>query len=398
MAPLHIHLDAVGGAAGDMLVAALLDARPDLEARVRADLAAVLPPEAGRPRLLEGFSGGLRARRFRLDGEPSPPGAHGGPAGSYRDMRARITGAALAPGTAGHALAVLRLIAETEAALHGVAVDAVHFHEIADWDSLADVVAVASLAAGLGDPTWSVSPLPRGGGLVKTQHGLLPVPAPATAALLAGFTWRDDGIPGERVTPTAAAALRHLCGSQPGQVAEGRLMATGTGAGTRDLQGLPNVLRALVFEPAAGTVAGTADTVAVITFDIDDMTGEEIGTACDRLRRAEGVLDVSLGSRLGKKGRPLQEVRLLARPEAVETAIERCFAETATIGLRWHLEARRILPRAAVETEAGVRVKLAERPGGLTTAKAENDQVTGDDLAARRRSGRTAEDEAKRKG
>ncbi len=373
-----------------MLVAALLDARPDLLDRVERDLSRVLPAEAGLPRLVEGFSGGLRARRFRLDGEPAPAGAHGGPAGSYSDMRERIERADLSPGTAGHALAILRLIAETEAALHGVAVEEVHFHEIADWDSLADVVAVGSLAAALGPATWSVSDLPRGGGLVKTQHGLLPVPAPATAALLAGFRWRDDGVTGERVTPTGAAALRHLCGSEPARIAAGRLLATGTGAGTRDLPGLPNVLRALLFEQEVH--AGAADSVGVITFDIDDMTGEEIATACDRLRAHAGVLDVSSGARMGKKGRPAQEVRVLVRPEALEDVIARCFVETATIGLRWRLESRRVLPRAMSEGTGGVRLKTVERPGGGRTAKAESDDLAGASLAARRRAAQLAEE------
>ena len=137
-------------------------------------------------------------------------------------MVGRIRTAALADGSAEQAVAILTLIAGVEAAIHQVPIEDVHFHEIADWDLLLDVVAAGSIAAALPAARWTVSPLPRGGGLVKTQHGLLPVPAPATAALLTGFAWRDDGVGGERVTPTGAAILRHLVGAERQRFIPGR--------------------------------------------------------------------------------------------------------------------------------------------------------------------------------
>lgn len=427
----RIHLDAVGGVAGDMFVAALLDAFPDLAPRVLADARAVLPEGAGEPFLREGLSGGLAVRRFGLEGghshshthsahpslalmaeidpatqtspavlvealgprvEPGDEGARGSGepahyhlhthgAGTYRDMVARIEAAPLGAGTSGHALAILSLIAQAESALHRVPVEEVHFHEIADWDSLLDVVAAGSLAAALEGAVWTVSPLPLGGGLVKTQHGLLPVPAPAAAALLQGFDWRDDGVSGERVTPTGAAILKHLARS--GAPLGGRLVASGNGAGTRNLPGLPNVLRALVFEPVAAegdTLAG--DVVTVLECEIDDMTGEEIGTAMELLRGEPGVLDASFAPRFGKKGRPMVALRLLAQPDRAEAVAQACFAQTSTLGLRRREERRLVLKRAAGEV-AGVAVKRAARPGG-DTVKAESDALTGDTLAARR--------------
>ena len=233
---VHIHLDAVGGIAGDMFVAALLDAFPDLRPRVLADARAVLP--AGyEGRLRETHNGILRGLGFGLAGEPRHDGGdHHHGAGSFLDMVGHIRTAALADGSAEQAIAILTLIAEVEATIHQVPIEDVHFHEIADWDSLLDVVAAGSIAAALPATRWTVSPLPRGGGLVKTQHGLLPVPAPATAALLTGFIWRDDGVGGERVTPTGAAILRHLVGPNgSGSSPAGRLVAIGTGAGTRTL-------------------------------------------------------------------------------------------------------------------------------------------------------------------
>ena len=244
----HIHLDAVGGIAGDMFVAALLDAFPDLRPRVLADAAAALPEGyEGAPR--ETRSGILRALGFGLAGEPRAHQRDHHDAGTFLDMVARIRRAPLSHGTAEQAVAILTLIAEVEAEIHQVPLDQVHFHEIADWDSLLDVVAAGSIASASAPACWTVSPLPRGGGLVKTRHGLLPVPAPATAALLTGFAWRDDGVSGERVTPTGAAILRHLVAPDGGgAMPMAKLVAIGTGAGTRTLPGIPNVLRALVFE------------------------------------------------------------------------------------------------------------------------------------------------------
>lgn len=328
---------------------------------------------------------------------PGRTGAHGHGrgAGSFREIVDRIRAAALAPGTADHAIAILTRIAEVEAAIHRTAIDAVEFHEIGDWDSLIDVVAAGSLAASLAGATFSVSELPRGAGLVRTRHGFLPVPAPATAALLVGFRWRDDGVGGERVTPTGAAILRHFVGAEGagGRPAAGRLASIGTGAGTRHLPGMPNVVRVLAFERDG---AMEEDAVAVVSFDIDDMTGEEIAVAAQRLRAMPGVLDLSVGSRAGKKGRPVSDLRLLVRPEAREAVSAACFSETSTLGLRWRLERRVVLPRTASQAHGGVRIKQTTRPGGEVTAKAESDDVAGESLAARRARKARAEAEAAR--
>jgi uncharacterized protein (TIGR00299 family) protein len=423
-ASLAIHLDLVGGIAGDMFVAALADALPALRDRVLAELSAVRPDGAGVPGFHDAASGGLRACRFGLAGAPSrvpahsrhaahahaagtvghghahAPGAkagdrrasadrahgHGGTA--YGELRRRLAGAPLPAPTRAHALALLALLADAEARVHGIAVADVHFHELADWDSLLDVVAAGCIAAALEGAQWTASAPPLGGGTVRTAHGLLPVPAPATAELLTGFPWCDDGIGGERVTPTGAAILRHLVPATACAVHRGggRLAAVGCGAGTRELPGTPNIVRALVFERAA---AAATDAVAIVEFDVDDMSGEEIAVAAEHLRAERGVIDVTIGTRVGKKGRPVADFRLLAAPDAADAVARACFLETSTLGLRVRDERRRLVARAEVATAVDgspLRVKLAERPDGRRTAKTAHDDVArAPGLATRRR-------------
>lgn len=408
---LAIHLDVVGGIAGDMFVAAMLDAFPELADRVLADVAAVLPLGIEPAQLVSGSSAGIAALRFvQTDGEGSAPPDHhhhghrhhdhhlgcahhhgdthhestsgtAEHATRYVDLVHIIKNAPLSENVAVEAVAILTILAESEAAIHGVHLADVHFHELADWDSLMDVVAAGSISAALAGAAWSASSLPRGKGLVQTQHGLLPVPAPATARILEGFEFRDDGVEGERVTPTGAAILRHLTNIAPPPTATGRLRATGTGAGTRSLRGMPNILRAMVFEAAAET---PTDTVEVICFDVDDMTGEEIGVAGDRLRMADGVLDVSVGTRIGKKGRPLADFRVLAEPSAADAIVDLCMVETSTIGLRRRSESRVVLSRELLAGKPNA--KRVKRPDGTFTSKVESDDLVSiSTLAARRK-------------
>jgi hypothetical protein len=368
------------------------------------------------PEFVEGSSGGLRAQRFGLVRESSQApyhsapvrgvgaakgvvGAHEHAGTAYTLLRARLAAAPLTPPTREHALALLALLGDAEARVHGIPVDEVHFHELADWDSLLDVVAAGCIAAQLDGARWTASALPLGGGTVRTAHGLLPVPAPATSLLLTGYLWQDDGIGGERVTPTGAAILRHLvpaaqCGARR---AAGRLLSIGSGAGTRALPGLPNILRVLVLERGA-TAAADADVVTVLEFDVDDMTGEEIAVAADRLRAEPGVVDVSIGTRQGKKGRPLADFRLLVQPHAADAIARACFAETSTLGLRWREERRRVLRRTEVTVTvdgATVSAKVAMRPGDERTAKAAQDDVVAmPGLGERRRARAIAEQHA----
>lgn len=410
---LSIHLDLLGGISGDMFVAAMIDALPGLAPLVMTNLALVRPGGAPLPACFEGMTGGLRALRFGA--APSAEGRSGysisergpgqknslapvdhGPGTSHAVLRQTLGESMLPESARAQALALLDLLAEAEARVHGINIDQVHFHELGDWDSLMDLVAAGSIAAALAQARWTASAPPLGGGQVRSAHGMLPVPPPATAALLTGYPWRDDGIAGERVTPTGAAILRHLvpaarCAARRDT---GRLRSVGCGAGTRSMPGIANMLRVLVFERDVAGMADTDEAVTVIEFDVDDMTGEEIAVAGDHLRASPDVIDVSIGTRSGKKGRPVADFRLLTRPAAVPAIARLCFTETSTLGVRMREEHRSILHRTevtAVLAGDALRVKLAERPGNQRTAKAAHDDVAAEPgLDQRRRKGAAA--------
>lgn len=374
---MHVHLDAIGGVAGDMFLAALLDARPDLaDGAIKAIRAAGLP-KGWTAEAVDHHADGLAGRRFHVL-PPAHGVSHHHPHDhhhhvAFRDIRGMIAKSRLDEGVKARAIAIFRLLAEAEGAVHGQDPEDVHFHEVADWDSVADMVAAFVIEA-LGGATWSVSALPLGSGRVKTAHGVLPVPAPATASLLEGFETLDDGIAGERITPTGAAILKALAPSRR-RPSGATLAASGTGFGTRTLPGLPNILRALLFETgAAETTSGREGEVAVVAFEVDDQTPEDLAAGLDKLRAEADVLDVTQAPVFGKKGRVMAAIQILCRAPAIERVAAACFAETTTIGLRWHVARRFELDRRAV-TAGGIRVKVVSRPGGGATAKAEMEDV-----------------------
>ena len=381
---LHIHLDPLGGAAGDMFAAAMLDAFPEhrdgaIQAAQR--LAGV------ECRIVPHHDGTLTGLRFKV-AAPAETHAHA----DWRAIRTLIEAADLPARVRTHAAGIFAVLAEAEAAIHGTTPDEVTFHEVGAADSIADIAAAAWIIDAIGPASWSVGALPLGSGRVETAHGLMPVPAPATVWLLGGFQTIDDGIPGERVTPTGAAILRYLrCETRPAGV----LGRSGYGFGTRRLNGVSNCLRVLTLQTAPGGGDSAHRSLGVISFEVDDQSGEDLAAGLDRLRALDGVHDVLQMAAFGKKGRLAMHVQVLARPERLDAVVDACFQETTTIGLRTHLVEGRALARrfadVAVDGRA-VRVKLAERPGGSLTAKAESDHLVATPThAARSRLRREAE-------
>ena len=384
---MQIHLDAIGGVAGDMFVAAVLDAFPDLrEGTLQAIRAGGLPEDIT-CRVVEHRDHALSGLRFLVEEPPYRPHNRGlalpherHEHTSLREVRSKLQSSALAPAVRDRTIHIFTLLAEVEGKAHGMPTEAVSFHELGGWDSIADMVGAAFLIDALKATSWTVSALPQGSGRINTDHGWLPIPTPATTLLLQGLELIDDGLPGERVTPTGAAILRHLdvaqqVASQHGRRAPRRLLRSGTGFGTRTFPGLSNVLRLLAFEEA--TVSESADWVAEITFEVDDQTPEDLAIGLDRVRAHPAVLDALQLPAFGKKGRMIAHIQVLAEPESLDSVFEACFSETTTLGLRWRVIQRRILPRSQVTVDVdgrSVRVKVAERPGA-PTAKAESDDL-----------------------
>ncbi len=382
MSLMHCHLDPVGGLAGDMFCATMLAAFPALAESLQTDLSAAGVLEHVRVQASSELVNGLSATLLSVTAHDRSPRA----TGHYQEIRQGLQASSLAPEVSAVALGIFDLLAQAEARVHDVPVARVHFHEVADWDSIADIVGAASLIVRSGVNSWSCGSLPVGGGTVKTAHGVLPVPAPATALLLEGLELHDDGQAGERVTPTGAAIVRYLvpaaCPAIPRRPA-GRLIGTGTGCGTLRFESIPNILRVLVLSVESGAGSGVEpetrqDTVALLHFEIDDMTPEELATALDRLRDSAGVLDISYQLRLAKKGRPQFAVQVIAQLDSMQSVVRLCLTETSTLGVRISEQQRCVLRRESASVQLDGReipVKHAWRPGGIVSTKVEADAL-----------------------
>ena len=369
---VHVHLDAVGGIAGDMFVAACLHAWPELADQLESVVRAAGLPDDWAVQTTPGTSHSLAG--LRVGFTPPATGAVR-PSGDHAAIRERLRASTLPAAVIDRAVDIFHHLAVAEATCHGIDVDDVHFHEIADWDSVADIAAAAWLIETVNAPTWSVSPLPMGSGTVETAHGRLPIPAPATSLLLEGLKVVDDGIPGERVTPTGAAILRHL-GATTSSPPPGIIAASGHGLGTRELPDRPNMVRLLALEttPTGSPTPWDVGAVSVITFEVDDQTPEDLAVGLDCLRAHAGVIDVLQAPVTGKKNRMAAHVQVLCGTDARDDVIAACFAQTTTIGLRWRDEDRAELRRHQVQ-RGDVAGKAVARPDGSLTAKAEIDDL-----------------------
>jgi hypothetical protein len=342
------YLDAFSGISGDMTVGALIDAG--------ADGAAVT-------RMLEGLGTGaafridkatrrgIAASKFHVLGGESKNHRH------LSDILELIAKSGLPGRVKQNATAVFQRLGEAEAKVHGIALDKVHFHEVGAVDSICDIVGACAAFDLLGVHTIHSSPLNVGSGTVKTEHGVLPVPAPATAELLAGKPIYARGPGVELTTPTGAAIAATLA-ADFGPLPPMRVTATGYGAGDKDFPEHANVLRVLVGESSG---AEEATSVEILEANIDDASPQVLGYAMERLLEA-GSLDVTLESLLMKKNRPGTLLRVIARPEDRERLAQMIFAETTTLGLRIYSAERRVKARhvAEVETRHGkVRIKIA---------------------------------------
>ena len=272
---------------------------------------------------------------------------------------------------AADALAVYELIAEAESAVHAVPVSDIHFHEVGTLDAVADVCAVCLLMDALAPDEVVVSPVHVGCGQVRCAHGVLPVPAPATAHILRGVPCYGGAIRGELCTPTGAALLKHFAarfGEMPVMTVEG----IGYGMGKRDFEAA-NCVRALLGERADGT-----DTVLELSCNVDDMSAEELGFAMERLFEG-GALEVYTVPVGMKKSRPGTLLRVMCPPEGRDAMLRLLYRHTSTIGVRETRTRRYVLDRSVVtrQTPYG-EVRVKESSGyGVRRSKYEYEDLAG---------------------
>jgi uncharacterized protein (TIGR00299 family) protein len=347
------YLDCFSGISGDMLLGALVDAGVDADA-LRAEFA-----KLG----LEGVELEFeKTLRSSISGTNlTVKVAHDHSHRSLSKIEQIISSSGLRDAVKERAIRIFRRLGEVEAAIHNVPVEKVHFHEVGAWDSIADIVGACIGFDLLGVEKIYCSALNLGSGTVKAAHGVMPVPAPATAALVAEVPTYSEGPEAELTTPTGAAIATTLA-ERFGAMPPMRISATGYGAGDKDLPGRPNLLRVLIGEM---TGAAEATEVYVIEANVDDMSPQVAGYVRERLLEA-GALDATFAPVFMKKDRPGFTVSVLAKAEDRERLAELLFEETTTLGLRMYRAERRVLERRweTVETPYGaVRIKIASENG-----------------------------------
>lgn len=350
------YLDCQSGISGDMTLAALLDVGASLDlVRSGIESLGISVSLATEPTLRQGF----RGRRLLI--EHKPESSHR----NLLDLLNMVRRGRLSHRARSLAMRLFERLAKVEAKVHGVSIDQVHFHEVGAVDSIVDMVGVAIAWDELEIERAYASPVPVGSGFVKTSHGMLSVPAPATMELLAGVPIVSCPLPYEMTTPTGAVFLAELVSSY-GPLPSMHVNRIGYGAGQRDMPDRPNLLRVMVGLPSdePAQPSDTSDDVVVLETNLDDISGEQIGFAVETLW-GKGALDVFTTAIQMKKNRPGVLLCVVCRREQqreIETAI---FEHTGTLGVRSRLQARTILPRGQIEVDTPwgvVKGKISRLP------------------------------------
>ncbi|MCR4315236.1 MAG: nickel pincer cofactor biosynthesis protein LarC [Planctomycetes bacterium] len=376
MADDILYFDAFSGLAGDMIIGALLELVPNPDSIIFE--LRKFETESAKIEVRKTTRKGIAATDFgvRIAGDHHHAHFHSEEHGTSHliDIIGAIDASSLTTSVKTHAKAIFERLAKAEAEVHGIEVEKVHFHEVGSIDAIIDICGFALLYEALGAPRLVCSPLPQPSGFVKTQHGMLPLPAPASAVLLRNVPVYGVDLKFELVTPTGAAIVANTAagfGTMPAMT----ISKIGHGAGDKDLEHHPNILRAFLGSSGAGADAGT---VLEGETNIDDMSFEGADLLMTRLFEA-GALDVWFTSIQMKKSRPGVKLSVLCPDIGARLRIESViFAETTTIGVRWKELQRTMLPRRFEYREvSGVKVafKVLTYPDGGTRAFPEHDDV-----------------------
>jgi len=360
------YFDCFSGISGDMTLGALVDAGCDLE-HLRAGLRG-LQVSGWQMSAEKVWKNGMAATYVRVTTEDQQ---------KHRSLTAILEileNSQLPAQVREKAAAIFRKLGEAEARVHDAPLEKIHFHEVGAVDAIVDIVGACIGFHALGIERFACSALNVGGGTAKMAHGVLPVPAPATANLLQGKPTYSNGVQRELVTPTGAALVATLCdafGPQPPM----SVSAIGYGAGTADLEGQPNVLRIMVGEAAEKVVPGFDQEITVIEANLDDMNPQIYGYFLEKALAA-GALDVFTTPVQMKKNRPGTLVTVLCEPKDANPLMSLIFAETTTFGVRTYRAQRRVLPRESVNVATvfgDVRVKLSRVNGRILHVAPEYD-------------------------
>ena len=372
---LHIHLDPIGGISGDMFISSMIDAEPSLKNQVKIISSKIIKDiKLSIEKLTNNHISGTK---FNVD----LLSKNNNPHRSYKDIKLLINRSSIDKNIKEIAIDIFHILAKAESEVHGVTLDKVSFHEIGAWDSIIDNIISAFIINKFNknyNVTWSCSATPIGSGMINTAHGILSVPAPATALILKSFPVIDDGIKGERTTPTGAAILSHLkplpniSSANLGNI---KIHKQGIGIGSKDFKTIPNILRVLIFKTANSPVKNTTnEVISEINFDIDDQTPEDLTLSLNTISKSNGVIDIIQNPTLGKKGRVSINIKILCRVEKTENIIKHIFNETSTIGLRHTIKGRYILSRE-IKKISHFNIKVTKRPSGKFTKKVESNDL-----------------------
>lgn len=355
------YFDCFSGASGDMIVGALLDAGASIE-HLRAKLRKL--PISGWDVSAEKIKKqGFAATSFRVRCDECQPHRH------LHHVTDIIRAGEFSERVTGQACRIFERLAEAEAAVHGTSIEKVHFHEVGAVDAIVDVTGACLAMEELGVEQVLCSAVPTGSGSIECEHGVLPIPAPATALLLQGVPLADCDETGELTTPTGAAILTTLAKSFA-PLGGLTIRQIGYGAGRREGRRRPNVLRVLIGDSVAST---ESDLVAVLEANIDDQSPQLVAHAVNRLLE-RGALDAFCQPIYMKKGRLGLLLTVLCAQPQIEEMESLIFNETTTFGIRRHLAQRSKLQRRheTVELPQGsVRIKVGSRAGQVLTAAPE---------------------------
>jgi uncharacterized protein (TIGR00299 family) protein len=376
-----LHLNPASGAAGDMLLAALVGLGADSDAVL--DACRALPVEGWRMDFEQVRRGGLAATAAVVSVDPSVQ-----PLRRPADLLAILGAADLPEPTVRDSSRVIAALASAEAAVHGCDLDEVHLHEVGAVDTLLDVVGVITALGSLDVDLVVCAPVATGSGSLDSAHGVLPVPAPAVLRLLEGRPLVGTGVDAELTTPTGAALLAAIVDTWA-PFPPMTLTTSSYGAGTRELPGRPNVLQAFLGDLLDPDVVDApmprVEALVELATNLDDVTGEVLAHTVDALL-ADGALDAWVSPIVMKKGRPAHTLHVLGRHGDLSALVQRIVAETGSLGVRHQSVQRRALPRSEVTVELdGVSVRVKVGPHG---AKAEHDDLA----SAARRLGRSLVD------